>query len=185
MRRISVRFALALAAVVVAGCTPHYDWREYRPDCARTWCGFVASFPGRVTTATRDVPVAATALPLSLHVVSVDDVTFAVGAFALRSDGDAAAARTVLENKLVDDVGGGSPRRDKVTMRATDRSAVEADTFDLDGPRGGHGVVRAVARFVERRDRLVEVLVVGPADTLSTDRGRQAVETFVTSVRLD
>ena len=46
-------------------------------------------------------------------------------------------------------------------------------------------LLHATARFAERRGSLVEILVVGPADELSTAAGKQAVETFVTSVRLD
>ncbi len=44
---------------------------------------------------------------------------------------------------------------------------------------------RAQARFVERKKRLVEIVVIGPADELAKSSGRQAVETFFTSLRLD
>ena len=168
----------------VAACYPRYDWRDYRPDCARTWCGFVASFPGRATTATRDIPVGDLRLPLTLHVVSVGDVTFAVGAFLLLPGSDAAAAQATFERKLLDDVGAHDGRRVRAVVRTADRAEVAAERFDVDGIRDGKRL-RAEARFVQRRGRLVEILVIGPADLLATDSGRQAIETFVTSLRLD
>lgn len=173
----------SVVASLVAGCYPRYDWRDYRPDCQNTWCGFVASFPGRVSTATRDVRVGPVPLPLALHVVSVGDVTFAVGAFDLRGNA-AGEARAVFENKLIGDVGASDATRGRATMRSADRDEIVADTFDVEGRRDGKPL-RATARFVERRGRLVEIVVIGPADTLSTGSGRQAVETFVTSLRLD
>ena len=174
------RIACAVVACLLAGCYPRFDWRDHRPDCARTWCGFVASFPGRVNNATRDIPVGAMKLPLVLNVVSIDDVTFAVGAFELLPGSDADAARTAFERKLLDDAGATEGRRGHAAVRTADHRDTTADTLEAAGPRR-----TATARFVRRSGRLVEIVVVGPTDTLSTDRGRQAVETFMSSVRLD
>ncbi len=182
-RLVAVPLA-ALVAALVAGCYPRYDWRDHRPDCAKTWCGFVASFPGRVTSATRDVPVGSLRIPLTIDVVSVGDVTFAVGAFDLVPGSDAAEARATCERKLRDDAGASEGRRGRVALHAADRGAIDGETFDAEGRRDGRAL-RASARFAERRGRLVEILVIGPADALSTDNGRQAVETFLTSLRLD
>ena len=168
----------------LTACYPRYDWRDHRPDCARGWCAFVASFPGRVTSATREIPVGTRRLPLTLHVVSVGDVTFAVGAFELAPGGDAAAAQATFERKLLDDVGASEGRRAPVAMRAADRTELAAEAFDAEGHRDGTAL-RATARFVERKGRLVEILVIGPADALATGSGRQAVETFMSSLRLD
>ena len=168
----------------LAACFPRYDWRDHRPDCARTWCGFVASFPGRVTNATRDIPVGGMRLPLALNVVSVGEVTFAVGAFELLPGSDAEAARAVFERKLLDDVGAAQGRGEPVVMHAADHREIAGRRFDAEGRRDGKSL-RATARFVERDGRLVEILVLGPSDVLSTDGGRQAIETFMTSLRLD
>ena len=168
----------------LTGCFPRYDWRDHRPDCARTWCGFVASFPGRVTNATRDIPVGGMRLPLALNVVSVGEVTFAVGAFELLPGSDAAAARAVFEQKLLDEVGAVEGRGEAVVVHAADHREIAGRRFDAEGRRDGRAL-RATARFVERDGRLVEILVLGPSDVLSTDGGRQAVETFMTSLRLD
>lgn len=182
---MSRRLVAALAAAAcLAGCYPRFDWRDHRPDCARGWCGFVATFPGKVTSATREIPVAGQMLPLSLHVASAGDITFAVGAFDLIAGSDARAARAVFEHKLLDDVGAGDGRRGRTTMRAADRSEFAADTFDVEGRQGGQAL-RASARFVERGRQLIEIVVIGPAEALDTPTGRQAVETFVTSLRLD
>ncbi len=173
-----------VALVAVAGCYPKLDWRDVRPDCAKGFCDFVASFPGRVVSATRDIAVGARPLPLTLHVVSVDRVTFAVGAFDLGAGGDATAARAVLEQKLLDDVGAASGTRTPLVLHAADRAAVPAEAFEAEGSRGTERW-RAAARFAVRRGRVVEAVVIGPADDLVKPTGRQSVETFLTSLRLD
>jgi hypothetical protein len=175
---------LASIAATVAGCYPHFDWRDVRPDCARGWCDFVASFPDRMSTVTRDIPVGSKRLPLSLNVVALDGVTFAVGAFQLGSPADEPAAREAFEHKLLDDVGAKTAVRGTVVLHAVDRTDLVATTFAAEGRRDGKAY-SASARFVERRGRLVEIVVVGPSATLNKDSGRQAVETFFTSLRLD
>ena len=137
-----------------------------------------------MTIATRDVPVGRSRLPLALNVVSVGEVTFAVGAFDLLPGSDAAEAQATFERKLLDDVGAGDGRRGRVGVFTADRGELVATSFDADGQRDGKPL-RATARFVQRQGRLVEILVIGPADALSTGSGRQAVETFLTSLRLD
>ncbi len=180
-----VRAAAKLAVVaLLAGCYPRYDWRDYRPDCARAWCRFVVSFPAKATSATRDVAVGTMQLPLTIHVASAGDLRFAVAAFDLLPGADAAEARTLLEHKLLDDVGAADAARGRATTYASDHAALEADTFEAHGTAGGRSWATR-ARFVERDRHLVEILVIGPADTLATATGRQAVETFFTSLRLD
>lgn len=183
-RRVIPGIAAVVTLSLVAACYPRYDWRDYRPDCGRGWCGFVATFPGRVTSATREVPVANMRLPLTLHVVSVGDVTFAIGAFELLPGSDPRLARKTFRTKLLDDVGAPDGRDGSVTLRAADRTGLEAATFEAEGQQGGRRL-KVVARFVRRRDREIEILVLGPADALASDTGRQAVETFLTSLRLD
>jgi hypothetical protein len=178
------RVLVLVAALACAACYPRYDWRDVRPDCEKGWCGFVASFPGKIRSATRDVPVGSARVPLSVHVVSIGYVSFAVTAFDLTSGVDAGAARDVLEHKLLADVGAPVGRHGRVEMHAADHAVLAADTFDADGTIEGRPE-RASARFVERRGRLVEILVVGPVEELDKPTGRQAVETFFTSLRLD
>ena len=183
-KRVTSGLALIVTASLLAACYPRYDWRDYRPDCGRGWCGFVATFPGKVTSATRDVPVAGMRLPLALHVVSVGEVTFAIGAFELLPGSDAQIARKTFETKLLDDVGAASGASGKATLHSADRADIEAVTFEAEGQHGSERL-KVVARFVRRRDREIEILVIGPADVLASNSGREAVETFLTSLRLD
>jgi|GEM_PF-2107811 len=176
--------AIACTALPLGACYPHFDWRDVRPDCARSWCGFVASFPDRVSSVTRDIPVGSKRLPLSLDVVSLDGVTFAVGAFELSSSEDEEPARAVFERKLLDDVGATAARRGSVVLHAADHGEIAATTFDADGQRDGKAFM-ASARFAVRDRHLVEIVVVGPTATLSGESGKQAIETFFTSLRLD
>ena len=169
-----------LVALSCAACYPSYDWRDVRPDCSKYWCGFVASFPGKVTSAARDVPTDGGALPIAFHVVSSGKLTFAVGVVDLAGGRDAERARALLERKLQDDVGATSATHGTSTVRTANREALAAVSFDASSER-----VKATARFVRRDDRLVEMLVIGDAKAFATDAGREAIETFVTSLRID
>ena len=182
-----MRYRVALLIVVaalLAACFPRYDWRDYRPDCERGWCGFVASFPGRVTSAARDVPVDGMRLPLALHVVTVGEVTFAIGAFELLPGADGKTVRQTFEKKLLDDVGAASGHSGRVTLHAADHRDIDAESFEAEGLRENKRL-DAVARFVQRKGREIEIIVIGPAKVLEGNSGRQAIETFFTSLRLD
>lgn len=168
------------SALLLAACYPTYDWRDVRPDCGPYWCGFVASFPGRVTSAARDVPVDGGVLPIAFHVASSGQLTFAVGVIDLSGGRDADRARAVIERKLKDDIGAATATTGSATVRTANRDALDAVTFDVASERG-----RASARFVRRGDRLVEMVVIGDAKTFASDRGREAVDTFFTSMRID
>jgi hypothetical protein len=170
----------ALVVLACAACYPSYDWRDVRPDCGKYWCGFVASFPGKITSAARDVPIDGGLLPIAFHVVSSGKLTFAVGVVDLAGGRDADRARSVLEEKLQADVGATTGTRGTATMRTASREALSAVSFDAASDR-----VRATARFARRGDRLVEMLVIGDAKTFATDSGREAIETFFTSMRID
>ncbi len=183
-RPISRVAACIVAALLLAACYPRFDWRDHRPACGRDWCGFVASFPGRVTTATRDIPVGGVPMPLSLNVVTVGDLTFAVGAFDVVPGGDATLARATLKKKLLDDVGAATAREGVASLRATDRSPIDGKTFEAEGTREGRKL-RVVAQFASRGRYLVEVLVLGSQEAMASKDGAQALETFFTSVRLD
>ncbi len=172
------------AAVLMTACYPRYDWRDHRPDCAQAWCGFTATFPGKPQSATREMPVGALRLPLSATIVSVGEVSFAVLSFDLRPDSDATAARALLEKKLLDDVGASRGDRKPIVLRAADRSEIVAERFDAQGMHD-RTASTVFARMAEHRGHLVEIFVIGPTAVLATDSGRQAVETFMTSLRLD
>lgn len=175
-----------MVLLAATACYPAFDWRDHRPSCDLYWCGFVASFPGRVTSAARDVPIDGRPMRLALHVVSTDGLTFAVGVFDLGPDGDerARAAQQAFEKKLLDDVGATEARKSAIALRASDGTALAGVAFEAEG-RHGDQAVAAVARFVRRRDRSIEILVLGPGSRLASAEGRQAVETFLTSLRID
>jgi len=181
-RLVAALLCIGLGAL--GGCYPSLDWREYRPDCTQTWCAFVVAFPDRPTSATRGVLIGEHAYPLTLHVATARRLTFAIGVFDLSTGGDAGAAREVFERKLLDDVGATAGEHRPVVLEAANRARVAAVVFDVHGQRDGRPLT-ASARFVERPGRLIEAVVIGPADAFADAEGRQAVETFFTSLRFD
>ena len=174
---------LAALALLSAGCWPKYEWRDFRPDCSRVWCGVVATFPARVTSTTRDVPLAGATRAMTLHVAQVGAVSFAIGtARSLPGDGGNGAMR--LKDALVANLAGSIDSERSVTLQTSGRGAIAALAVDAHGMRGSDAV-RMSARFSSRDGQLIEAVVIGPVDVLARPSGRQASDTFLDSVRFD
>ena len=174
---------LAGFAFLSAGCWPKYDWRDFRPDCSRVWCGVVATFPARVQSTSRDVALAGATRAMTLHVAQVGAVSFAIGTIrALPGDGGNGAI--ALKDALVANLTGSIDAERSVTLKTSGPSAIAALAVDAHGMRGSDAV-RMSARFASHDGQLIEAVVIGPVDLLARPAGREAIDTFLTSLRFD
>ena len=174
---------LAGLAFLSAGCWPKYDWRDFRPDCSRVWCGVVATFPARVQSNSRDVALAGATRAMTLHVANVGAVSFAIGtARALPGDGGSGAI--ALKDALMANLAASADNERSVMLKTSDRVAIAALAVDAHGVRGSDAV-RMSARFMRHGGQLIEAVVIGPEDVLARPAGREAIDTFLTSLRFD
>ena len=66
----------------LAGCSPRYDWRTILSDEGQ----YAALYPGKPTSAARDVAIAGRKLPMTMEASRIDDTLFAVGVVTLPAD---------------------------------------------------------------------------------------------------
>ena len=174
---------IAALALLSAGCWPKYDWRDFRPDCSRVWCGVVATFPARVQSSSREVALGGVSRAMTLHVASVGAVSFAIGTIQALPGGGGNGV-TALKDALVANLAASVDSERSVILKASDRSAIAALAVDARGMRGKEAV-RMSGRFASHAGQLIEAVVIGPADLLARPSGREAIETFLTSLRFD
>lgn len=93
---------LCLAALLAAGCSPSFDWREVRPEGA----GVVAQFPCRPDRHARSVVVAGTAMRMEMLVCSASGVTFAVSFLDVADPAQVAAVLAELRAAALRNIGG-------------------------------------------------------------------------------
>lgn len=174
---------LALLAAL-AGCSPRYDWRTILSDEGQ----YAALYPGKPTSAARDVAIAGRKLPMTMEASRIDDTLFAVGVVTLPAD-DAALRREALASMqagLVANLGAHpeAPARTRaitVTSAAKPPVALEGVELTVTGvspqdksPR------RLTARLVASGTRAYQAVVLEAGDAARDARQAEQVEQFLT-----
>lgn len=169
-----------LVVLLLAACSPKYDWREIRATDA----GWTAMLPGRQAGATRDITLGDMPVKMTMQGARVDETSFTVASAVLPDAQPATRTRALaaMREALVRNIGG----------RETAASDVTAPLVDASGRRIGEaagmqvtaaGQIRGqpatmIARLYVRNARAVQALVVGP------DVDREQADRFFESLRL-
>jgi hypothetical protein len=172
----------ALAALVLLGCTPHFDWRDYQaPE------GFVATFPARVQKAARPIDLDGLAVNMTMHAARVDETAFVVEVVHLpgASDSTLAKAEDAIVRGLVQNLGASGFKDAPVQIASVLPQAppVAGRAIDASGAVSGQPM-RLVGRVAMKGEWVYQIMVVGPASTLEQPAVEEAVDTFLRSVRL-
>jgi hypothetical protein len=178
----------AFAVLLLSACSPRYDWREVRPAEG----GWVASFPARVQSAVREIDLGGKRVSMAMHAARVDGVAFAIGIASLpEGSGEIAdQAPASLKAAMLRNIQGTILREHVVTIQRSGKSLapVPGSEIEADGKSGGEPV-RLAARFAAYRSarggQVVQIIVLGPSAELSRSVGHEAIETFMSSLRLD
>lgn len=168
LRRFLPGVAAALA-IVLAACTPEYDWRELPVAEGRAR----AAFPARVQTEQRPVTLDGRQLPFTLTTAAVGEALFAVGHAPLPADvrgrvADEARLARALTRTLYANLGR-QPPEDLPPPGKEIR--VEAE---IDGEPA-----LLMARVMVQGDMLIEAVAMGPSRSLPIERAQD----FVRSLR--
>jgi hypothetical protein len=166
----------------LAACTPHYDWRDYRDAD-----GFAATFPGKVQNATRSIDLDGLVVSMNMHAVRIDENAFVVGSVIL-PDPDAMAiekAEDSVARGLVLNLAGVINRDEPVRIARLvgDAPSVAGREIEVTGQAQGRPL-RMVARIAASGNHVYQIMVVGPAAEFAQPATREAIDTFLSSVRL-
>jgi hypothetical protein len=166
------RFAALVAAfsLLLAGCSPKYNWRDYAsPDAP-----YRVMFPAKPATFTRTIDLDGMPVAMTMTAAEVDGATFAVGAAEAPDAARAQAALEAMQVALVRNIGA-TVTRQKATAD-TDRATRDVDAS---GTRNG-ATMHLVGHFEARGKRFYQVIAIGKADALPAEQ----VEQFITSFKL-
>jgi len=180
MSKILARLTAAtLAALLLAACSPRYDWREVRGSNAP----FTVLLPAKPSTLTRPVDLGGTQVTMTMTAAEVGTVAFAVGSAELADATAADAALAAMRTAMLGNIGG-SVRHETVSGGGDGASgggrSIELEAVGTPPARGGEAVLLA-ARFTARGARVYQAIVLGPEPSVP----REAIDTFLTSFKLE
>lgn len=155
-------------AALLAGCSPHFNWREFTSKDA-SW---QALFPDKPATVSRDIDLDGMKTTMTMTAAEVDDILFAVGQAQAGDAATAGAALSAMQTALVRNIEG--------TVTSSKSSATpERITRDIDatGSRNGKPT-RIVAHFEAHGRSLYQVVVAGPAAAIKPEHTEQFLTSF-------
>jgi hypothetical protein len=166
--------AALACAILLAACSPKYDWREVRGAGAP----FMIALPAKPATHARPINLDGIQVTMTMTAAEVDGVTFAVGTAELPEAAQARKALIAMKTALVRNIGG--------TIKQEKSSAIDAVPLTLEVEVGGPpsastaGQPRLLlARFLAKEQRIYQLVVVGNEKAVS----REAADTFFTSFK--
>ena len=175
-----VRVCVMLAAtMVLAACSPRYDWREVHDVEG----AYAATYPAKPTQDAREVKFASGALPMRMQAARVDAALFAVGVVTLPND-DATLRQTVLtelQHGLLANVNDGAAAPVQVMVRqAGDAPAIPGLAVSAQGMASDKTERYVAARFVGRGNRVYQVVVLA-----TKAPAKEQVDQFLDSFTLE
>jgi hypothetical protein len=169
--------------LLLPACTPTYDWREVHG----TGVPFTVLMPAKPLTESRPANLDGLQVTMTMTAAEAGGSIFAVGSAELPDAAQAPAALQAMKTALVKNIGG-TIRRETPASAAcvpedvpTRVTSVEIEAASASDSRAGAPVRVLFARFVAKDKRVYQVAVIG----LETSVKREAVETFLTSFKLD
>ena len=179
MNRV-VRVCLMFAAtVVLAACSPRYDWREVHDKDG----AYAVTYPAKPTQDARDVKFASGPLPMRMQAARVDAALFAVGVVTLPSD-DATLRQTVLtelqQGLLANVHEGGTAPAQVMVRQAGDAPALPGLAVSAQGMASDKAERYVSARFVGRGNHVYQVVVMA-----TKAPSREQVDQFLDSFTLE
>lgn len=151
-----------LAATVLAGCNPTYNWREHTSQEG----GYKVLFPAKPATVTRPVDVDGLRVPMTMTAAEVKGVTFAVGSALAPDAARAQAALPAMRLALLRNIG------------ADEQAAQDGSSVDALGIGANRQQVHLHGRFEARGARFYQVIVLGPAEAAPPEQVEQFLSSF-------
>jgi len=179
----SLRLALLGCALLVAGCSARFEWREWKSPA-----GYSVMLPGRAQTVERDVEFEGRKLAVAMTSTGVGPTMFAVGVAQLPpavQDDEAARERAIahFRDALVRNIDGSVTATGPATLAlppGSTRKLRAARAVEARGRTADGRATALAARFFIVDDRLFEVVALGVDGSIDP----LALETFFTSFRL-
>lgn len=159
------------AILLLAACSPTFDWREVHGTAPAP---YTVLLPAKPSSMARQVKLGAASTSMTMTGTEVKGVTFAVGSAQLADAAQARAALDIMKTALLQNTQG-KLRREKAAS-AGSTSSIEIEAL---GAVDGRPARLLHARFIARERRIYQVVLLGPEAAIPAE----AVETFFGSFK--
>ncbi|HEY1043297.1 MAG TPA: hypothetical protein VGE60_05490 [Telluria sp.] len=159
--------AFTLCAVLLAACSPEYNWRQYdSPDAP-----YGVLFPDKPATYTRPINLSGSHFDMTMTAAEVKHTVFAVGSGVAPDPATAQQALAAMKTAMVRNIG----------AQVTEEKTQPGSSLDVEarGVRNGQPM-RLVGHFEARGNRFYQVIVLGPDGSVPDEQ----VEQFMSSFKL-
>lgn len=156
-----VRFVFCLILLSgLTACSPAFNWREV----PNNELGYVATFPDKPVSATRELNLDGLKVPLTLHAAKVGEVYFTVGLVPLDETltNNLDRLTLALAQSLGNNIG-----VQKVELIDKDWQGTSARFFDASGKMPNQEGAKLQGYFVRKNGYLFEVVLMGPESQVS------------------
>jgi hypothetical protein len=166
-KRLFCAASLAVA-LLLSGCNPTYNWRDYSSADAP----YRIMFPAKPVTHTRSVDLNGMQVEMTMTAAEVEGAMFAVGTGVAPDAAQAQAAVAAMKTALVRNIGAKVERES--TVAAGTNTAVDIDAI---GSANGQPM-KLRGHFEARGKRFYQVIVMGKASAMSAERTDQFISSF-------
>jgi hypothetical protein len=156
------------AALLLSGCNPTYNWRDY----SSTDAPYRIMFPSKPVTHTRNVDLNGMQVDMTMTAAEVEGVMFAVGTGVAPNATQAREALAAMRTALVRNIG--AKVEHESTAAAGTSSAVDIDAI---GSANGQPM-KLRAHFEARGKRFYQVVVMGKANAVASEHADQFISSF-------
>jgi hypothetical protein len=167
---------VVLLTVLIAACSPKFNWREVHSKDAP----YTVLMPAKPSEMSRDIQLGQQTVTMYMNTAQIDGVNFAVGAAKMRDATQAQLTIAIIKSALVQKLAG-HITHEKSTVGNIDGKVVFNDEFGASSgtPNMAVSPTRMLGRLVARDEWVFQVLVVGP----EKDINKESVETFLNSFK--
>ena len=169
---------LVAAVLVLTGCSPQFNWRDFSSDAAP----YRIMFPDKPSTHTRQVDLDGLKVDMTMTAAQVNGTMFAVGSAQAPDAQRAEAALAAMKTALIKNIGA-TIKSEKAARASSASGAASARSAAIDieaiGTQKGEPM-RLVGHFESRDKRFYQVIVMGK----EKDMTRENVDMFMSSFKL-
>lgn len=158
--------ASSLLLLLLGGCSPTYNWRDYTSSDG----SYHVMFPAKPASHTRSIDLGGIRVDMTMTAAEVDGATFAVGTAMAPDAALAQATLPAMRAALLRNIGA------SIDSAAPKPGAVG---LDVDATGKGNGApVRLVGRFTAKGARVYQVIVIGKPDAMPPEQTEQFLGSF-------
>ncbi len=159
----------SLLGLVLGGCSPTYNWRDYTSGDG----SYRVMFPAKPATHTRSIDLGGIRVDMTMTAADVEGTTYAVGTALAPDPALAQATLPAMRLALLRNIGATGDGAG-VPAATPGAAALEVDATG----KGNGGPVRLLGRFTAKGARVYQVIVIGKPDAMPPEQTEQFLDSF-------